>query len=504
VNAQVEKYYPIASIPRASPFDQLRCEHSELRYAMLRGTWVEYLEKAIRAHVPNVRRIAWGPQDMTSNVFRGVASEVGGAPYLVEPIVTGPSGSEALIGRSQDSILTAAGYWQLMQGACEDLVGLREVGMRLAYSADGGLVADPVPPHLLEVTAPSWAPMSPTKVSCLDLREHPQRAGAYLWTRETWDITDPMAPSYRITDATKAGAAADITELFARVDGQPASSATLSGEGYDWRWTQGEQKNRPFIPVSVYHAMRRASFFDAWYGVEAVAGSLTLAVLHTWWVHCIRDGAIATVLIIDGIPAGIQIEEPAKDGDSETPPVAWVAIEAGAFNLMSSIGDKQVQVHQLRPQADPLQLIQAIQAFEQRVALYAGVSASDLVRQSGDPRSGYALSVSSEGKRKASRRLEPQLRAGDLQVLSMAAALANRSSGLALPETGYAIRYCQVQDTPEEQKAMLDQVERELRLGLLTRSDAIQRLHPDWNAQQIAAYLLQVANDRAAIQPPIV
>lgn len=477
--------------------DRDRGEHSYLRYCMLRGQWGDWLEKALQTHLPHQRRVAWGPQDQTSNVFRGIASEVGGTPYLSEPSIQAPAGAEPLTG--QGGILDAGGYWPLMQGTCEDLVGLREMGMRLGYTSDGGLVAEPISPHLIQAEAPSWAPHRPDRLSVLDLREDPDRGG-YIWTRETWDISDPASPRYRITAATDP--TRDMTAAYAVRQGPdgtptPASSGDLSGEGYHWRWTQGARKGRPFIPVPIYHAMRRADLWDPWYGVEAVAGSLTLAVLHTFWVHCVRDGSTATVAMINGVPVGVNIE--AEDGS--TPPIAWVAIEVGSFNLFTSPPDStaQPQLIQLKPQADPLQLIQAIQTFEARVALYAGVSASDLVRESGDPRSGYSLAVSNEGKRRASRRMEPQLRAGDTAAMEMIAALANRADGTTIPETGYRPQYGVLPVSLEEERALMDYLTLATSGGLMTRRDALRRLRPDLTEADLTPYLSQALADRAAL-----
>lgn len=492
-----------ALTPSNSPYwprleDQKRAEHTGLRFRMLRGTYQDDLELALRAHVPALRRVVWGPQDQTSNVFRSISGDLGPVCYTSEPTVEGKPGSEPLVSREQAGILTACGYWPLMQGVGEDLVGLREVGVRLDYTPEGGLVAEPIPAHRIEVDVSPTAPMEPSRLALLDLRDRPD--GGVWWVWEEWDVSDPGAPRYRILSGDRKE---DITRLYARQDGQAVDSAALSGEAYPWRWTQGDRARRPFIPVPVYHALRRASFWDPWYGVEAVAGSLTLAVLHTFWVHCIRDGSISTIALTGVTPCGIQITTPSGDENDEAAnrvPVSWVPIEAGAFNLFQPMEgcENSTRIDQLKPSADPLQLIQAIQAFEQRVAVYAGVSVSDLVRQSGDPRSGYALSISSEGKRTAARRLEPQLRTGDLRVLEMSAALVNSAGGRpAIPETGYRISYSTLPLQPDELRARGEHAERMMRLGLMSRSDAVRLFHPEWTEGQIASYLAQAASDRA-------
>ena len=483
---------PVSGLSWLRESDRSRAEHSALRDRMLSGLYWDDLEKAITTHLPALRRQAWGPMDMTSNVFRSISGEIGPVPYDSEPHLDGPAGSEQLITRSQGGILTDCGYWPLMQSTGEQIVGLREVVMRLEHSDVGGLSADPVPPHRVEVDVLSSAPRRPVRMAIADNRDRPDKDAAQEWTWEQWDITDPMAPSYKILSADRMH---DLTERYATVDGKAATSAMLSGENWPdrWRWHQGARKGRPFIPCSTYHALTKASYWDAWYGIEAVAGSLTMGVLNTFWIHCVRDGSVATLILVGGVPVGVKVEN--ADGT----PLAWVAIEPGAFNMVQPMTGYEgtVTVERMAASADPLMLIQAIQRFEQRVALYAGVSAADLIRESGDPRSGYALSVSNEGKRASAARLIPQLRRSDLESVELSAAIVNGATGSEIPETGYSIGYQGVPLSAGELKARADYVREMLSLGLITRADAVLQFHPEFTQAQIVKYLATADAERS-------
>lgn len=474
--------------------DRNRAEHSAMRLRMLLGTYWDDLEKALQTHLPTLRREAWGPMDMTSNVFKSICGDLGPVPYNSEPHLDGKPGSEPLITREQSGILSRCGYWPLMQSTGEELVGLRDMVMRLEYSQEGGLSADPIPPHRVEVDVLSSAPRRPVRMAIADQRDRPDKPGEQEWTWEEWDISNPMAPRYRIMSADRKH---DLTNRYAMLDGKPASSAMLSGENWPdrWKWHQDDRKNRPFIPCANYHALTKANYWDPWYGIEAVAGSLTMGVLNTFWIHCVRDGSVATVVLVGGVPMGIKIET--VDGQ----PIAWVAVEPGAFNMVRPMEgfEGPVQVERLSPSADPLMLIQALQRFEQRVALYAGVSASDLLRESGDPRSGYALSVSNDGKRASAQRLEPQLRRADLEAVELSAAIINGATGSKLPEGGYGISYKGIPLSPEELRVRAEYVDKMISLGLITRRDALLQFHPEFTDAQIVRYLALADAERSVL-----
>jgi hypothetical protein len=455
--------------------DMQRADHSALRYRMTHGTWAEDLENALAAHISLERRQAWGVQDMTSNVFKSVTSQVGGVPYDSAPTVTGAAGSEGLVGVG--GLLDKSGIWQLQQRTCEDLVACREMFVRADYSAAGGLVFTPYAPHRVFVEADPRAPDRPRKVALLDERE---LNGEEVWTWEEWNLDAENGPSWGIYSASD-GERTDLTSKF--------SDSASAQRGKNYGWMVGDV---PYIPGVLYHAAKTGRLWDPWYGIEAVAGSLTLAVLNTFWVHCLRDASFLTVLLVGGVPAGIKISN--RAGQT----YHYLPLEPGTINLVERQPkfEGQVTAIQLQPGSDPLKLIEAIQVFEGRVAVYAGVQHSDITRTSGDPRSGVALAISQHGLRSAQRRLEPQLRRGDTELIEVAARLCVQN-GLAVPLSGYSISYTSLPLSPEEIAARDTSIQRRLGMGLLTEVDALREYHPEWDDARLIKYLSQAKAERS-------
>jgi hypothetical protein len=457
--------------------DMQRAEHSALRHRMTHGTWSTDLEEALRAHVSLERRQAWGVQDMTSNVFKSVTSQVGGVPYDSAPTITGPQGAEDLT--QVGGLLDKSGVWQLQQRTCEDLVATREMFVRASYDEAGGLVFTPYAPHLVYAEASPLAPDRPRKVALLDERELPD--GTEMWTWEEWNLDDDGAPSWGIYSASD-GKREDLTKLY--------STAPSAQRGKDYGWMVGQD---PYIPGVLYHAAKTGRLWDPWYGIEAVAGSLTLAVLNTFWVHCLRDASFLTVLLVGGVPAGIKVSN--RNGQT----YHYLPLEPGTINLVERQPkfEGQVTAIQLQPGSDPLKLIEAIQVFEGRVAVYAGVQHSDITRTSGDPRSGVALAISQHGLRSAQRRIEPQLRRGDTELIEVGAKLCVQN-GRPYPLSGYSISYTSLPLSPEEITARDASIQRRLSLGLLTEVDALREYHPEWSDARLVKYLATAKAERSA------
>jgi hypothetical protein len=93
-----------------------------------------------------------------------------------------------------------------------------------------------------------------------------------------------------------------------------------------------------------------------------------------------------------------------------------------------------------------------------RVALSAGLSPSDISRQSGDARSGYALAVSKSGQREAQKKFAPVFRMGDEELLAKTAMLSNRFLGTNIAEDGYRVSYHSMPLTPEEMRAQREDI----------------------------------------------
>jgi len=450
--------------------NQRRAEHQSLRMRLLRGRWAEDLEQALRMHVREDRLGVWGIGEMSRNPFRSISSQVGGALYHAPGQLRGPTGTEDLA-----SAMERAGYWQVMQRQSTDLVGLRDVIMRIDWTERGGLLYRPIDNDAVVVYALPEAPDVPVKVEELQLRHKPGKPEEPAWCWEILDITDLDNPVHQILSADRKE---DWSVLLERED----------GEGYPYVY-----EGVPFLPVVMHHAERTGELWDTYYGVETVLGTLTVAVLLTFWVHGFKDGSFATVLLINGTVRDVEIE--GVDGSRRK----LISTEPGSIVEVGPIdeGAGQPTAVQLQPGFDPEKAMMAIGDFGQGLAEYAGVSPADLVRTGADPRSGVSLSISREGLRDAQRRMGPQLRRGDLEASTITAKVLNVFAGASLPVEGFSLSYPSLPLSAGERKAQTDDYISKIDAGLMSPVDAYMNLHPGTTREDAKTELARIRREKA-------
>jgi hypothetical protein len=149
---------------------------------------------------------------------------------------------------------------------------------------------------------------------------------------------------------------------------------------------------------------------------------------------------------------------------------------------------------------DPHSLLESVAKYEMRVALSAGLSPSDISRQQGDPRSGFALAVSKSGQRDAQKKYAPVFRMADEELLSKTAMLANRFMGTKLPEDGYRVSYQSMPLTPDEMRAQREDIISKLQAGLISPVTAVMMMYEDMDPREARDYLEQIRRDRAQYQ----
>lgn len=438
---------------------------------MLSGGWAQDIEEALARHIRPERRAAWGVAEMSRNPFRSLASQVGGALYESPPELRTAAGSEGL-----GALIEGAGLWQIQQRAATDLVGLREGFVRVDWTRRGGLVYQPYHPEILVVEPLAGAPDIPGRVEII--QERTDDAGKPAWCWEIIDIQDEADPQHLILSGDRKQ---DWTD---RILG-----GSKSGADFLYRMADGA----PFIPGTLYHAERTGRIWDSYYGIEAVLGSLTVAVLLTFWVHGVKDGSFATVVLVGGKVAGLKVE---GAGGAVT---NVISTEPGSFIEVAPLEDAgvQPQVIQLTPGFEPDKLMTAIGMFESGLAEYAGVSAADLVRTGADPRSGASLSISREGLRRAQGRFEPQLRRGDLELVTKSAAVLNAATGSRWAEMGHTIGYPSLPMSADEVKSQREDLLAKVGAGLMSKVDAFMRLHPGMTREQAITELQRIQRENA-------
>lgn len=467
----------VATRPLLPECDRKRAEHQALRERLLDGGWGDDLEKALAKHIDPSRRTVWGIPEMSRNTFRSVSSQVGGVLYRTLPPVRGETGSDELI-----KAITKAGFWELQQYASTKLVGLRESVVRVDWSKRGGLLHRAIPNELVYVEALPEAPDVPVLIEEIQSRRDP-KTGKEAWCWECIDTTDLENPTHRILSADRKE---DWTAACLGGD--------KSGANFQYRDSRGEA----YMPAVMYHAERTGRLWNAFYGLETVLGTLTMGVLLTFWVHGIKDGSFATVVVVSGRVVGLEISGPGGTNRTQI-----LSTEPGAIiEVAPSDEGVQPQIIQLEPGFDPEKLMNAIGMFESGLCEFAGISGSDLVRTGADPRSGVSLSIQNSGLRTAMGRMEPGLRRGDLAVIETSAKILNGATGTNYPESGYAIEYPSLPLSDAEKKAQLEMALDKQAAGLASVIDNYMELHPGVGRDFAIADLKRIQAENEMFRTP--
>jgi hypothetical protein len=400
--------------------------------------------------------------------------------YDAEPDIRhhqiGPSPNlERLIGSAGS--IARSGLWAQMSRFQAYTLAIREMWMRVDIEA-GRLIYRPVAPHMTYAESDPARPSVPLAFGELRLRTVD---GKPMWTFDAWDIRDPEAPTYRVYEALdgwKFGR--DLTrELY---------GATYDGADYPAAWRRSN--GAPIIPAQLYHASTYADrLFDPFANIELYTGSLQLGLFYSYLAHCIRDASYPQRYAIGVRVAGMESADlgtRASRSEVTTDPTTILMLDPISETSQPMVGQYQAG-------ADVEKLEATIAAVAHRLATDAGLAPSELQRTSGSARSGYAISLSQEGKRSAQRKYVLQFAQADEALIGLSAILWNRwseanSAPTNYPEGGYSISYSSIPLSADELTArrehvlamleagLMDQVEALRFVGGLTEQDAVARL----------------------------
>ena len=463
--------------PALDVYTQRRWEESAIRKRLLTGDWQEDLCREIEAHFSADRRTML-LDDMSSNVFMGVCKALN-ALYNEAPAVgvieTSANQAERLL--AKDGMLAMGGLWSIMQRVMYLTIGLREMFLRVDVH-DGRLVFIPVSPDMVYAESHPNNPMFPYLVAEMKLRDSEE---GYVWTYDVFDLKDEKNPSYKIMSINKDGSLGeDLTIKYLGTD--------LDGSNYPYRSKEG----KPFIPYSCYHAqMIGDQLFDPFTNAEIWRGSLQSAALHSYLIHVIRDCAFPQRYLLGAtVDGGASL---GIDGDSRR-----VSISTDPASILVLSPDTDMQgigqpiIGQWAAAGEPEKLMETIILFERKLAVSGGIRASTVQKMSGDPRSGYAISMSRSDQRDSQRRYKKSMQAGDLMTLRISAMMANRFLGYDFPEQGYTIAYQSIPMSKDELEAVRkDTIEKQL-AGYLTKVDALRVFFPDLSEDEAIRYLIEV------------
>lgn len=391
------------------------------RRAMIYGGWPSLASERVCRRLGVTRGDALGDADLSSNTFAATMAALA-VLYSDKPEISNsvdPSCAEDMA-----TFCERAGLWPRMQRFQRDTLALREhlmavdvakVGSTRNYLRDYVPRFRPVFADLTELAPKEDDPERPCRV--IEYRRR-MLGGSRRWTKEIWGIDG--VPMHLVSDGNM-----DVSDQFGLAKGGAVGNAYPT----KYRRTDGT----PVLPYVLYHGALTGCLLDSFYGIELVEGTLEVAVDWTYFHHVLRNAAFGKIIGI-GCSPEIHRQENGRNISLSDPTVFHRFTKDEGF-------DGQPTVTMLAQSVDPTQVAEAVSVYERKLATFAGIDPSEFQKTT-DPRSGYAIALSTEGKRQAALRYAPVFGYGDAELLALTAIVLNRTIGAdVFPEDGWAVQY---------------------------------------------------------------
>ena len=227
------------------------------------------------------------------------------------------------------------------------------------------------------------------------------------------------------------------------------------------------------VPV-VYRAQITSQYWDPYEMRELISGTVELGVKYSFLSHIHLQASWSQRYAVD---LDVMGQEVVTD-DAGTRVRGITTDPATVVQLRSrEDGRGQPQVGNWELPVTIADFHESVIQYEKRLASMAGLQTADLLRESGDPRSGYALAVSREAVVRHQRKFGPVYAAADSRLLSLIAKVWNANNpSRKLPETGWRIKHRGVPMTAGEIQQYVSTVLEMLSRGLVTAEWALSRI----------------------------
>jgi len=478
--------------------DNQRIAETSRRRRMLDGTWEPDLMETLRQHLSPSRVENWGVPDLSTNLLETITRDLAKL-YHETPTVTHPSANiERLTARNG----LLQGLWPMMQSAQQAILAMRECVIRIDHvpagelDENGTLQYRIVTPDFLYLEASPSAPDIPfyyQEYRIRSLRKKNTVSGKMeepqiIWTVDIFDIRNKSKPVFKICEVNQDGTLGeDLTKQF-------LGTAALKGDKYPYRYQNGF----PFIPCVLYHAEKTGKLWNAYDKQSLVEGSLNSALLNSFWLHICKSCSYEQRYIAGLTLSGLEqrdMEQTARRAEISTDTSSILVFKQDADGMAG-----QPLIGSWSPSVDPGKFMEAIHSYERRIASSFSISSS-LLRESGDPRSGYSLSISRDGQRQAQRIQAPTFRVYDSKLIQKIAAMANIFLGESLPEDRlYRVNYAPIPLSATESKELRDNILQLVSAGLMSPIQAYQQLNPDTDEIQAKLELEKIRQLRQQYQ----
>lgn len=477
-------------------------EHTQLRLRLLDGLAQDDLRAYIVRRVGEVRARAWGQPQRTTCALGDLSAAVA-VLYVQDPTVSHAdaagegSGAAAVAARVADVVERAriSGLWQTAGEAQRLTEALNDCAIHVEID-QGRIIWRIVTPDLLQGLPQPGRPSEPQVLAEWRPRmvARDGKPAAWEWLADLYDLRDVDAPAFRIVDET----GADMTRLV--MDDVPDGG--FVGAGYRWRYEPSPSYplGRPFIPYSLRHAQAAPrSLFSPWGRVETVDATLEACSVDTMTSHVCGQNSFPFTWT-----NGDLITEQIVDPNGRVIAKAPTLDPAAIHKIAVSEPGQSPTVACVRNETDPLMLMDVSERLVARCASAWGLGPADVQRTAADARSGIALAVSSEGRRRMQASRAPVYRPHDEKLLGMLAALLNRAEVAGItdrPETGWQVSYTLSPLSPQERSQRQAEAQALYTAGAISLAE-MRAMITGETVTQASAALAAIARERGAAQPP--
>lgn len=474
---------PHAPIAATTHEERARLREQALRYRILYKQWAGDVSERIRRDVGSARAEQWGYPDMSANLLNAATSSVA-VLYDREPKVTGRTKAATAV---MVALLADAGYAELMQRVQRDTLGIREMLVRAEIYKDNDLRRlrlRPVWPHTVKVVCDDYDPTRILRVEWWRWRDD-------RWTRDVTDISDPDAPRYFVDD----GAGTDLSPQYLRDENGVAPRGGYVGDSYPYRGPDGE----PLQPFVLYHAAETGKLWDFDTLGEVVEATLNVSAAWTYWHHVLQSASWPQRYVVGLDVAGAHNGDDgsARQEDRYIDPDPTLILRFISGEGMDQAGMQPMPPGQFETTADLEKIGQSIQAYERRALAYAGLTAAEIMRSSGDPKSGYALAVNRDGQRESQRKYGPIFQRYDERLVRLVAKLYG-----SLPVTGWIVEHEMLPPSAAELREEREHILALIDAGLMSRVEGYMRLHPALDETEARRRLAELDAEREPAAPP--
>ena len=452
-------------IPAPVGEDRDRMAEQAFRRRVLMGKWDSDLLHTIRRAVGTERADAWRLPDTSSNPARQYCHAVSEL-YTKDPTVshaTDPAAASLV-----ESVLADAGWTSRMQALQPLTVGVREGILRVDLVGERVVLRE-VDPSLVIAKSKTGDRGQPRKVTEYRQRLDPRDNGRVSWVREVWCLET-----------------ATVTLLDEQ--GEDVTALHYGDTAYPYVYLDNAGEVRPVMPYVFYHAADRGVLFDPFEMSEIFVGTLFSGVYWSFYSHRLRTASWPQRYVAGLQPSGIEPSTSHVDGFGEGRRDIVVADPAVVLSLEpveDLAGQPMIGAF---PDGAPLSdYVDAVTTYDRHVISTAGLDASEIQRMDGDPRSGYALSLSQHGKRQAKMRFERSFSRSDALLCQTVARMlrggvatgrivARADQFRSLPTAGYSVGYTSLGLTPDERRAIADETRTLVGAGVLTVDEARRKM----------------------------